>query len=154
MDNSLDLMDRKILNLLQENSQMSNARIAEEVGLSPSSCWRKINALETSGAIERYTIAVSPRDVGLAFEAIVHVQLDRHDADGVDSLAALLETRAEVIACFATTGSADYHMHVLCKDLDAYNAFLEEVLFRNSSVRSAQTNVVLKNIKRGGRVRV
>jgi DNA-binding Lrp family transcriptional regulator len=150
----IDSTDRKILDLLQENSQTPNAQIAESVGLSVSSCWRKTNALQASGVIRRYTVALDPRKVGLNFEAIVHLQLDRHDAEGVAALSELLATRPEVIDCFATTGVADYQMRVLCRDLDAYNQFLEQVLFRNSSVRSAQTNVVLKSIKSGGRIKL
>lgn len=148
----LDQTDRKILRRLQADSQIANAQLAEEVGLSASSCWRKTRALEEAGIIEKYTVTLNPARMGLSFEAIVHLQLDRHDADGVTALSELLETRPEVIDCFATTGTADYQMRVLCADLDAYNAFLEEVLFRNSSVRSAQTNVVLKHIKRGGQI--
>jgi Lrp/AsnC family leucine-responsive transcriptional regulator len=152
MTRILDKADRKILNLLQTNSQMPNAQIAEQVGLSASSCWRKINALDASGIIENYTVTLNPRRAGLDFEAIVHLQLDRHDSDGVSALSELLGARPEVVDCFATTGTADYQMRVLCKDLEAYNIFLEEVLFRNSSVRSAQTNVVLKRIKSSGKI--
>ena len=95
---------------------------------------------------------MNPHRAGLDFEAIVHLQLDRHDSDGVNALSELLGARPEVVDCFATTGSADYQMRVLCKDLETYNIFLEEVLYRNSSVRSAQTNVVLKRIKNGGQI--
>ncbi len=152
MRKTLDNTDRKILNILQHNSQTPNAQIAEQVGLSASSCWRKINALDATGIIERYTISLDPRRAGLDFEAIVHLQLDRHDSDGVNALSELLGARPEVVDCFATTGTADYQMRVLCKDLESYNTFLEEVLFSNSSVRSAQTNVVLKRIKNGSKI--
>lgn len=152
MTNLIDAADRRILNLLQEDSQMANAQIAEQVGLSASSCWRKTHALGEAGVIETYTVTLNPGLIGLNFEAIVHLQLDRHDSAGVKALSDLLETQPEVIDCFATTGAADYHMRILCKDLNAYNAFLEKVLFRNSSVRSAQTNVILKHIKRGGKI--
>lgn len=152
MASPLDKADRQILNLLQADSQTANAQIAEHVAMSPSSCWRKTRALEAAGVIEHYTVALNPDRLGLRFEAIVHLQLDRHDADGMRALSDLLETRPEVIDCYATTGAADYHMRVLCTDIEAYNAFLEEVLFRNSSVRSAQTNVVLKRIKKGGKI--
>lgn len=151
MTELLDSADRKIIALLQSDSRLTKAQIAERTGLSASSCWRKIRALEETGVIEGYTVAVSPARMGLGFEAMVHLQLDRHDSKGVKELADMLRQRAEVIDCFATTGTADYHMHVLCADIAAYNRFLEEVLFRNASVRSAQTNVVLKRVKRQGR---
>ncbi|MEQ6250229.1 Lrp/AsnC family transcriptional regulator [Sulfitobacter sp. HNIBRBA3233] len=149
MDEFLDWTDHAILRLLLADSSLSKAELAERTGLSASSCWRRVRALEQSGVIERYTVALDHARMGLAFEAIVHLHLDRHDSGGVKRLSDALRARAEVVACFATTGAADYHMHVRCADIAAYNRFLEDVLFSNTSVRSAQTNVVLKRIKSG-----
>lgn len=150
----IDDTDRALLNLLQDDAQLSIAQLAERTHLSPSSCWRRVRSLQDSGAIDAYTVRIDPERVGLTFEAIVHLQLDRHDSEGVNRLSDLLETRPEVIDCYATTGAADYHMRILCADIDAYNRFLEDVLFKNSSVRSAQTNVVLKRVKAGNRIRL
>lgn len=150
----IDDTERLLLNALQEDSRLANAQIAEQTNLSPSSCWRRIKSLEERGIIERYTVALNAARMDLGFEAIVHLQLDRHDTNGVAQLSELLKARSEVIECFATTGTADYHMRVLCSDIEAYNRFLEEVLFSNRSVRSAQTNVVLKRIKSGNRVKL
>lgn len=145
----IDRKDGEILNLLQKNSHLSNVQLSEQTNLSPSSCWRRIKALEDLGVIERYSVVVNPKKMGLNFEAIVHLGLDRHDSSGVEKLAKLLDRSPEVIECYATTGIADFHMRVLCQDIEAYNKFLENVLFQNSSIRSAQTNVVLKRIKNG-----
>ena len=143
----LDDKDFAILNLIQVDARLTTAQIAEKVHLSASSCWRKIKSMEEVGVIERYTVAVSPTKIGLNFEAIVNLRLDRHDEEGVETLTRLLMSRPEVVDCFATTGNADFQMRVLCADIEAYNQFLQTVLFKNTSVRSAQTNVVLKRIK-------
>lgn len=145
----IDHKDVEILNLLQKNSQLSNVQLSEQTNLSASSCWRRTKALEDLGVIERYGIVVNPQKMGLHFEAIVHLALDRHDANGVKKLTEILDLSPEVIECYATTGTADFHMRVLCQDIEAYNKFLENVLFQNTSIRSAQTNVVLKRIKNG-----
>ncbi len=144
----IDEKDRRILTLLQSDSRTSNADLAEAVGMSASALWRRVRALEEAGIIERYGAVVDPPRMGLTFEAIVHVHLTRHDPDKIVDFIRAVETSPEVQECYATTGQADYHLRVLCRDLNAYNVFLENFLFKLPAVGSAQTNVVLRTIKR------
>lgn len=145
---ALSETDIKILSELQKDSRIPNAELADRVGMSTSACWRRVKALEDSGVIERYAIQVSPRKMGLEFHALVHVQLTRHAPDKIVDFIRAVEASPEVKECYATTGQADYHLRVLTKDIDAYNRFLESFLFRLPAVSSAQTNVVLRTIKR------
>ncbi|WP_299043990.1 Lrp/AsnC family transcriptional regulator [uncultured Tateyamaria sp.] len=145
---TLDHRDHILLRQLQVDSRISNADLAEMAGMSPSACWRRVKALEEVGIIDRYGAIVNPQAAGFQFQAIVHVQLARHSEDDLSSFIRAVETRREVVECYATTGQSDYQMRVLCADLDAYNAFLETFLFRLPAVASAQTNVVLREIKR------
>ena len=144
----LDDRDRRILTLLQEDSRISNADLAETVGMSPSALWRRVRALEEAGVIERYGAVVNAAAMGLGFHAMVHVQLTRHDPEKLKEFILAVENNSLVQECFATTGQSDYHLRVLAPDLEAYNRFLEEFLFRLPAVASAQTNVVLRTIKR------
>ena len=144
---ALDEIDQRILHLLQQDSRISNVDLADRVGLSPSSCWRRVKALEDSGIIRHYTVALDDEKQGLGFGAIVHVHLTRHDPDQLDAFIRAVRNRPEIRACHATTGQADYHLHVVCADIEAYNQFLERVLFRIPAVASAQTNVILRTIK-------
>ncbi|SEF92416.1 DNA-binding transcriptional regulator, Lrp family [Jhaorihella thermophila] len=148
----LDERDRRIIALLQQDCRLSNAELAESVGMSVSALWRRVRTLEQAGVIERYGAVVNPEAVGLGFQAIVHVHLTRHDPDRIVEFNRAVEQRPEVQECYATTGQADYHMRVLCRDLAAYNRFLEDFLFRQPAVASAQTNVVLRMVKKGGQV--
>lgn len=145
----IDTRDRRLLALLQTDSRVSNADLAAAAGMSASACWRRVRAFEEAGIITRFGAYVDPALVGLGFQAIVHVQLTRHDPDRLAEFIHAINGRSEVIDCYATTGQADYHLRVLCRDITAYNAFLEEFLFRLPAVQSAQTNVVLREIKRG-----
>jgi len=140
--------DLHILNALQTDSRIANADLAQEVGMSASACWRRVRALEEAGVIDRYAAHVNPAKLGLQFHAIVHVQLTRHDPDKIVDFIRAVETSTEVQECYATTGQADYHLRVLTADIDAFNRFLEGFLFRLPAVSSAQTNVVLRSIKR------
>lgn len=149
----LDDRDKRILEKLQNDCRLSNADLADQVGMSASALWRRVRTLEDAGVIERYGAVVNPARIGLGFHAIVHVQLTRHDRDRVAGFIRAVESRAEVQECYATTGQSDYHLRVLCRDLEAYNRFLEDFLFRQPAVESAQTNVVLRTVKRSGPVR-
>lgn len=144
----LDDRDRRILTLLQEDSRISNADLAEAVGMSPSALWRRVRALEEAGVIERYGAVVNAKAMGLEFHAMVHVQLTRHEPEKLKGFIRAVETNTLVQECYATTGQSDYHLRVLAPDLEAYNRFLEDFLFRLPAVASAQTNVVLRTIKR------
>ena len=144
----LQQIDRAILRVLQQDCRLSNAQLAERVGLSPSACWRRVRTLEEEGVIAGYAAAVDPDRAGLEFHAIVHVRLARHDREAVQRVMTELTVRPEVVECYATTGQYDYHLRVLCADMTAYRPFLDDFLFRLPASESAQTNVVLESIKR------
>lgn len=142
-----DDTDLKLIRLLQKDSRISNVELAAETGLSPSSCWRRVRALEESGAIRGYTVSVDEEKLGKTFQAIVHIQLTRHDQTQLAEFVRAIQTNDAVQECFATTGQSDYHLMVRCRDLHHYNRFLEDFLFRLPAVASAQTNLVLRTLK-------
>jgi DNA-binding Lrp family transcriptional regulator len=143
----LEEQDRRLLRELQRNGRISNQDLAEATAMSTSACWRRVRLLEEAGVIRGYAALVDPAACGLNFHAVVHVQLARHEERFVEQFAEAIARRPEVLDCFATTGEADYHLRVLCADLDAYNLFLERFLFRLPGVQSARTNLVLKEVK-------
>lgn len=144
---ALTEQDRRLLRALQENARISNHELADKAGMSASACWRRVRALEEAGIIRRYAAILDAPRAGRPFHAIVHVMLTRHDHGHVDTFIAEVQKRAEVLDCFAVTGEADYHLRVVCENLDAYNRFLEGFLFRLPGIANVRTNLVLKNIK-------
>lgn len=144
---NLDHKDRQLLALLEQDSRLTNAELAEKLGMSTSACWRRVRAFEEAGIITRYGAVLDRGRMGESFHAIIHVQLVRHDPEGVRAFNRAIIQRSEVQECYATAGQADYHIRVRCADITAYNAFLEEVLFRLPAVSSAQTNVILRELK-------
>lgn len=143
----LEEQDWKLLAVLQREGRISNQDLAERVGMSASACWRRVRALEEAGVIRRYGAVVDARKAGMEFHAIVHVQLARHSRTNVEQFVTEVMRFDEVLDCFATTGEADYHLRVLCRDLDAYNDFAERFLFRVEGVMNVRTNLVLRHIK-------
>ena len=143
----LDPQDRRLLDILQREGRISNADLAERAALSASACWRRVRALEEAGVIRRYAALIDTAEIGMGFHAIVHVQLTRHVPEAVNTFIEAVRHRAEVQDCFATAGEADYHLRVVCRDLEAYNAFLDGFLFRLPGIANVRTNMVLKQIK-------
>ena len=141
--------DARILAFLQKDGRATNQQLADAVGMSTSACWRRVRALEESGAIQGYAALVAREQAGFAMSAILHVSLERHDAKFVDEFVARVTTRREVLECFATTGDADYHLRVVVEDMAAYNKFLDDFMFRIPGIRYVRSNVVLKEIKTG-----
>ncbi|QUJ76124.1 Lrp/AsnC family transcriptional regulator [Sulfitobacter albidus] len=144
----LEPRDCRLLAQLQLDSRISNADLADRVGMSPSACWRRIRQLEDAGLITGYRAEVRADRAGLAFEALVHVNLTRHNETHLEEFISAIARRPEVMDCYATTGKSDYHLRVVCGSIAAYTEFLEEFLFRLPAVASAETNVVLRQIKR------
>lgn len=144
--------DRRLLRLLQADARLSNQDLAERVGMSPSACWRRVKQLEEAEVITAYPAIVDAAAAGLAFSAIVHVTLTRHEAAHAAAFVARIGERPEVLECFSTTGEADYHLRVVCRDKDAYNAFLEDFLFRLPAIAHVRTNLILKEIKSTSRL--
>ena len=143
----LEESDRRLLRVLQREGRISNQDLADAAAMSTSACWRRVRTLEDTGVIRGYAALADATACGLGFHAIVHVQLARHDEHLVEQFVAAIVERPEVLDCFATTGEADYHLRVRCRDLDAYNAFLEDFLFRLAGIQSARTNLVLREVK-------
>jgi Lrp/AsnC family leucine-responsive transcriptional regulator len=143
----IEKQDEKILARLQKDGRMTNQQLADEVGMSPSACWRRVRALEDTGVIEGYAALANREKAGFAMSAILHVSLERHDVKFVDEFVLRVRARPEVLECFATTGDADYHLRVVVRDMNAYNRFLDEFIFRLPGIRNVRTNVILREIK-------
>lgn len=144
---AVDVVDRKIIEWLEKDSRISIAALAEKVGLSQSTCWRRVSALEKRGVIRKFSIVTDAEAMGLSFKAIVHVQLARHDRAQIQAFFKAIRLKPEIKECYATTGQSDYHLLVQCENLAAYNRFLDEFLYNMPAVANAQTNVVLQTIK-------
>ena len=143
----LDKHDRALLRELQMECQITNQCLAERVGLSASVCWRRVNALEKSGIIRRYSAIVDGPSAGLGFQAIVYVSMVRHETARLQDFIAAVTQREEVLECLATTGDADYHLRVICEDQAAYNLLLEDFLFQLPGIAQVKTSLILKEIK-------
>lgn len=143
----LEAKDRKILAELQQDSRLTMQELGEKTGMSSSACWRRVKSLEEAGIIDRYAAFVNARKAGFGFSSIVHVSLARHEQKNVDRFIKEVLRLPQVLECFATSGEADFHLRVVVEDIDAYNAFLDDFIFRLPGVSQVRSNIVLKEIK-------
>ncbi len=143
----LDAIDRQILTHLQRNARMSNARLAERVGLSPAPCLRRIRALEEAGIIRDYVALVDSRTVDRAVTVFIEIRLDLQVKDRLDILERAIREWPEVLECNLMTGDADYLLRVAVPDVDAYEHFLRDKLTRLEGVASIKSSFALKQVK-------
>ncbi|UGQ48188.1 Lrp/AsnC family transcriptional regulator [Massilia endophytica] len=146
-NHSLDAASVRILAELQNNGRMSTAELAEAVGLSATPCWRRQKELEDNGYITRYAALVDRRKVGLMVCCIAHVSLNRHSAGVVEAFESAMQARPEVVECYETTGNSDYTIKVIVPDMEGYQNFLHEVMFKLQGVSQINTNVALREVK-------
>lgn len=143
----LDDIDRRILAALQENARISNARLAEAAGLSPSPCLRRVRALERAGVIMRYTALVEPGAAGLPVSVFVQVTLERQVERALETFEQAMRARPEVMECYLMTGDADYLLRVVVADVTAYERFLMDHLTRVPGVASIKSSFALNQVK-------
>jgi DNA-binding Lrp family transcriptional regulator len=143
----LDKKDRAILGELQRDSRLTMQQLAERTGMSNSSCWRRVRNLEEEGIIDRYAAILNAKKAGFSLSSMTLVSLARHEQKHVDNFVREVMRHPEVLECFATSGEADFHLRVVVEDMDAYNRFLDDFIFRLPGVSQVRSDIVLKEIK-------
>ncbi|MFK8031561.1 MAG: Lrp/AsnC family transcriptional regulator [Gammaproteobacteria bacterium] len=144
----LDAMDLKILETLQKDARLTNQKLAEEVGLSPSPCWRRVKRLEEQGIIDRYVTVLSAEPLGLHVTAFLMVSLRDHHAETVAKFDRLVSEMPQIQECYATSGMADYLLKIAVRSMREYEELLIGNLLQVTGVRTANTSFVLKEHKR------
>ncbi|MEE8351896.1 MAG: Lrp/AsnC family transcriptional regulator [Rhodospirillales bacterium] len=145
-NNSLDAIDRKILETLQNDARIRNVELAERVGLSPSPCLRRVGMLEKKGIIKGYATLVDAKAAGLPVSVFVSVTLEKQVKKVLGTFEKKINACPEVMECYLMTGDADYLLRVVTSDLDAYERFLIDHLTRIPGVASIKSSFALKQV--------
>ena len=147
MDITLDRIDKHILELMQANGRISNLELADQVGLSPTPCSRRVKRLEESGFITGHVTLLDPQALGLNLTAIVGIAMDRHTPDRFESFEKAISSMPEVIECSIVTGqTADFLLKVVVRDMQHYEKFLLGNLTRLDGVTGVHSSFVLRNL--------
>ena len=126
----IDAIDLKILDVLQRNARISNAELAQSVGLSPSPCLRRIRNLEKAGVISKYAAILDQTVVELSISVFVQVTLERQVESALETFERLIRERAEVLECYLMTGDADYLLRIVVPDVAAYDDFYRRLILK------------------------
>ena len=151
---SLDPLDLRLLSLLQENASLSNAELAERIGLSASQCSRRRAGLEEAGYIRAYRADLDARKLGYGIEAFTRVTLSKHSDATAEDFAHFLEGLGEVLAAHSVAGDADYLLHIRVRSLDELGEFVLKRLLPHPHVHQVRSDIVLKTIKENRGVRI
>jgi Lrp/AsnC family leucine-responsive transcriptional regulator len=150
----IDETDRRLLRVLQVDGRISNLDLAERCNLSPSACSDRVRRLREHGFISGYAAMVDPEKVGRGLLIFVEVLLDRTTKDVFDDFAAAARRAPDILECHMVAGGFDYLIKARVRDMNAYRAFLGDVLVDMPGVRETRTYAVLEEVKNSGVVPV
>ncbi len=147
MQTDLDRGDARILDLLQEHGDLSAAEIAERLGMTASTCWRRVSRLQELGVIRKRVALLDREKVGLNVLVFSHVKLAGHGRDALLRFEQAVRQHPEILECYTLMGETDFLLRIVCRDIKAYEAFFLDHLSRFPGVQSVHSSIALSVIK-------
>lgn len=143
----LDKTDRKILEILQSNAKITNAQLAQEIGLSPAPTLERVKKLENNGIIASYHAKLSNDKVGLGVTTFVMVNLKGHNKDNIHRFIECIKDIDEIIECHHVTGSSDFILKIISEDISSYQKLMLEKVSNIPVLDNMQSTVILSTFK-------
>jgi len=143
----LNRSDYKLLKALQEDLTTSQIDLAERSGLSRTSVWRRIRELEEAGLIEGKVALLNSRKLGFQIHVLLSVSMVKHSDRTRNEFEAHVQTLPAVVECFSVSGDRDCLLHIVSRDMESYNDFLNRRILDHPSVHSASSSFALRRIK-------
>jgi DNA-binding Lrp family transcriptional regulator len=143
----LDAIDRKILELLQTNSNITNAQLALEIGLSPAPTLERVKKLELANVIRSYHAMIDTASVGLGVSTFVMASLKGHNKENIDKFIEAISNIKEVVECHHVTGQADFILKIVSTDIPSYQNLMLEKVSNIDVVNNLESLVILSTFK-------
>jgi Lrp/AsnC family leucine-responsive transcriptional regulator len=143
----LDHTDRQILESLQQNGRMSNVELARAAGRAPSSMLERVRRLEEKGIIRGYRAELDPRLLGYQVQAMVMINLARHQETRIEDFETGVAAIPEIKACYHVAGQYDYILHLAARDIDHLAELVKHRLGTLGGVEKQETFLVLSTVK-------
>ncbi|MBP2564069.1 Lrp/AsnC family transcriptional regulator [Agrobacterium tumefaciens] len=150
----MDRIDRKLLNLLQGDASRTNVDMADEVGLSPSSCLRRLQRLRKSGVIDRIVAILNPAKAGRVIKALVTVELKLHGEQHMRRFLDIASAEEAVSQAYAVTGASDVVLMLRLRDMEEFDALCDRLFHDQHNVARFFTMVVIKTAKEETAIRL
>lgn len=144
---ALDRIDREILLAVQKDGRITNPSLAESVGLSETPCARRLKRLEAEGYIEGYRATLSRGKLELGLLAFTQVRFGVHDRELSDRFEREIQAIPRIVSCHNVTGTADYVLTIVARDLEDYGTFMRDVLRTLPGVTSVESVLSLREVK-------
>jgi len=144
---TLDKVDRRLLNLLQKNNQISTRELAETVHISQPTCLRRIRDMREAGIISADVAMVDPFALGYGMLAFLEVSLENQSDERMQEFEERMQQEAEVMQCYFVSGDYDYFLVVHVVDMDAYYQFVRRAISGSGNVRHFQSRFPMKRAK-------
>ncbi|WP_434664884.1 Lrp/AsnC family transcriptional regulator [Paraburkholderia sp. A3BS-1L] len=145
----LDRYDLAILRILAHDGRITKSRLAEEINLSISPAWERVKRLEEGGVIRGYRADIDWVAAFKGSRVVVEVTLARHTAHDMRRFEERVARAPQVVQCHATGGGVDYVMHVMSRDIDHYQRFIDSLLGDELGIEKYFTYIVTKVVKSG-----
>jgi Lrp/AsnC family leucine-responsive transcriptional regulator len=143
----LDQIDLHILRILQERARITNQELADQVGLSPSPCLRRLRLLEQTRVIQRYVALLDPSALGLGVAVFVEVKLSVKNADAATKFEAAIAEFKEVLECHIVAGDYDYLLRIVAADIPSVRQFIMTDLLAIPGVGETRSSFSLGEVK-------
>lgn len=143
----LDKIDRKILEILQANAKITNAQLSKDIGLSPAPTLERVKKLENMGIIKSYHAKLNVEKIGLGVSTFVQVSLIGHNKENIEVFVKQINEIEEIIECHHITGSGDFILKIITKDIATYQKLMLERVSDIKVVDNMQSMVILSTFK-------
>jgi DNA-binding Lrp family transcriptional regulator len=144
---TLDRYDIEILNQLQADARLTNAELAQRVGLSAAPCWRRVRALEQAGFIKGYHAEIDRHRIGLGVLAFVRLDAERNTGERTREMEEAIRQIPEIVSCHYISGAGTFELQVVSRDLDSFSQFARKVLINLPNVKDIHTSFSLGEVK-------
>lgn len=124
----MDDIDRKLLGILQQDATLSIAQMADQVGLSPTPCWKRIQKLEAAGVIERRVALLDPGLIGMGLTVFVAIEAGDHTPGWMERFSSTVGAMPEVMEIYRMAGEVDYMLRVVCADMAEFDSFYKRLI--------------------------
>jgi DNA-binding Lrp family transcriptional regulator len=143
----IDDIDRKILKILQSDGRITNSRLSKEIGLSPAPTLERVKKLETLGYIKNYHADLDKSKIGLGVSTFVLVSLKGHNKESIQIFTENIREIEEIIECHHITGSGDFILRIISRDIASYQKLMLEKVTEITVVDNLQSMVILSTFK-------
>jgi Lrp/AsnC family transcriptional regulator len=144
---TLDQVDRAILRVLQEEGDISQSLLAEKVGSSAASCWRRVNKLEEAGVLRKTVRLVDAESIGKGLNVFCQVKMKSHDLAARKDFELFINGHKEVLECYSMSGEWDYLIRAVVGDVREYEALLMRGILAHDAVLTSSSHFALKAVK-------